>query len=149
MDQYEAEGIDLEYTEQMSFEGQVCARLRGKRYRIATGAVGWVDGAVRMTFEGQVHARLRQRCRGGLTHSRARCPGLVAAWNAPNLAGTPHPRPQAAARMAAEAAMDRRDAAGGRRRKRMPGALEGLDDDDFADVRRRRCGAELFAPCLR
>jgi hypothetical protein len=35
--------------------------------------------------------------------------------------------------------MDRRDATG-RRRKRMPGALEGLDDEDFADVRRRRCG---------
>lgn len=50
---------------------------------------------------------------------------------------------RAAARLAAEAALDRRDAAaaaaGGRRgRKRMPGALEGLDEEDFADARRRR-----------
>ncbi|KIZ00062.1 hypothetical protein MNEG_7903 [Monoraphidium neglectum] len=48
---------------------------------------------------------------------------------------------RAAARLAAEAALDRRDA-GGRRRKRMPGALEGLDDDDFADVRRRRLATQ-------
>jgi len=33
--------------------------------------------------------------------------------------------------------MERRDTTG-RRRKRMPGALEGMDDEDFADVRRRR-----------
>ncbi|KAI8464621.1 MAG: MCM2/3/5 family-domain-containing protein [Monoraphidium minutum] len=48
---------------------------------------------------------------------------------------------QVAARLAAEAQMERRDATGGRRRKRMPGALEGIDDDDFADVRRRRLAA--------
>eukprot|EP00878_Enallax_costatus_P021729 GHUV01023020.1.p1 GENE.GHUV01023020.1~~GHUV01023020.1.p1 ORF type:complete len:754 (+),score=252.85 GHUV01023020.1:214-2475(+) len=43
---------------------------------------------------------------------------------------------QLAAARAAEEAMETRDA-GGRGRKRMPGALEGIDDD-FAEARRRR-----------